>query len=231
MGEHVGEPGAWVDVVEVGGLDQGVQGGGTLGAAVQGDAIAPRSVTADKLSVHDLSAIAAELGSITVDRAYIADGAVDSAKIADTIQSDPFEPGRRDWRIERDGRAEFNDVVLSRQIQVDSGSLAALQVRRTAQPAIAARWIVETSVPSSAWDGANNTYLATVGLDNTSVNANEGDPPDVLFGAQATVLPLTIRSGPQVLRLKLDLWTQKAVAVRAARGGTWRIDWRLYQVT
>ena len=214
----------------MGGLDQGVQGGGTLGAAVQGDAIAPRSVTADKLSVHDLSAIAAELGLITVDRAYIADGAVDSAKIADTIQSDPFEPGRRDWRIERDGRAEFNDVVLSRQIQVDSGSLglAPLQVRRTAQPAIAARWIVETSVPTSAWDGANNTYLATAGLDNTSVNANEGDPPDVLFGVQATVLPLTIRSGPQVLRLKLDLWTQKAVAVCAARGGTWWIDWRLY---
>ena len=59
------------------------------------DTVAPRSVTAEKLSVHDLSAIAAELGSITVDHAYIADGAIDSTKIADTIQSDPFEPGRR----------------------------------------------------------------------------------------------------------------------------------------
>ena len=119
---------------------------------VHADTIAPRSVTADKLSVHDLSAIAAELGSITVDHAYIADGAIDSAKFADTIQSNPFEPGRRGWRIECDGRAESNDVVLSRQLQVDSVSLglAALQVRRTAQPAIAASWIVETSVPISA---------------------------------------------------------------------------------
>ena len=65
-------------------------------------------------------------------------------------------------------------------------------MRRTAQPAVAVSWIVETSVPISAWDGAHNTYLATAGLDNTSVNANEGDTPDVLFGVQATVLPLTI---------------------------------------
>ncbi len=200
---------------------------------VHADTIAPRSVTADKLSVHDLSAIAAELGSITVDRAHIADGAIDSAKFADTIQSDPFEPGRRGWRVERDGCAEFNDVVISRQLQVDSVSLglAALQVPRTAQPAIAASWIVETSVPISAWVGATNTYLATAGLDNTSVTANEGDPPDVLFGVQAIVLLLTIWSGPQVLRLKLNLWTQKVTAVRPMTGETWRIDWRLYRVT
>ncbi len=135
--------------------------------------------------------------------------------------------------MERDGRAKFNDVVISRQLQVDSVSLglAALQVPRTAQPAVAVSWIVETSVPISAWDGAHNTYLATAGLDNTFVTASEVDPPDALFGVQATVLPLAIWSGLQVLRLKLDLWTQKAVAVRPARSGTWRIDWRLYQVT
>ena len=172
---------------------------------VHADTIAPRSVTVDKLSVHDLSAIAAELGSITVDRAHIADGAITSAKFADTIQSDPFEPGRHGWWIQRDGRAEFNDIVLSRQLQADSGSLdlRAIQVRRTTQPAIAASWIVETSVTISAWDGTNNTYLATAGLANIAVTAKPGDPPDVLFGVQATVLPLTIWSGLQVLRLKL----------------------------
>ena len=100
---------------------------------VHANTIAPRSVKADKLSVQDLSAIA--------------DGTIDSAKIADTIQSAPFEPGRRGWWIERDGRAEFNDVVISRQLQVDSVSLglAALQVPRTAQPAITVSWIVATS--------------------------------------------------------------------------------------
>ena len=59
-----------------------------------------------------MPAIAAELGTITVDHAHIADGAITSAKIADTIQNAPFEPGRRGWRIERDGRDEFNDVVM-----------------------------------------------------------------------------------------------------------------------
>jgi len=34
-----------------------------------------------------------------------------------------------------------------------------------------------------------------------------------------------------VLRLKLDLWTQKVIAVRLTTGETWRIDWRLYRVT
>ena len=48
----------------------------------------------------------------------------------------------------------------------------------------------ELSVPISAWDGANNSYLATAGHDNTAVTANTDDPPDVLFGVQATVLPL-----------------------------------------
>ena len=163
------------------------------------------------------------MDTITVDRAQSAGGAVTSAKIADTIQSDPFEPGRRDWRTARDGRAEFNDIVISRRLQVDSGSLglAALQVRRTAQPGNAASWIVETSVPISAWDGANKT----------SVNANTDNPPDVLFGVQAIVLPLTIWSGNEVLRLKLDLWTQKVTAVRPKAGGIWRIDWGLYRVT
>ena len=199
---------------------------------VHGDAIAPRSVTADKLAVNDLSAITADLGTIMVDSAHIADGAVDSAKIGDVIQSDNFEPGRRGWRIERSGRAEFNDAVLSRQIQADSGSLdlRAIRVRRTAQPAIAASWIVETARSIDAWSGARWTYLATAGLSNTSIEADEDDPPDVLWGVQATVLPLTIWSGPQVLRLKLDLWTQRVSAVRPRSGETWRIRWRLFRV-
>ena len=122
--------------------------------------------------------------------------------------------------------------MLSRQLQVDSGSLdlAPLQVRHTAQLAIAASWIVETSVPITAWVGATNTYLATAGLGNRAVDVDD-DPFDVIFGVQATVLPLAIWSGPQVLRLKLDLWTQKAIAVRPTTGETWRIDWRLYRVT
>ncbi len=160
---------------------------------VQGDAIAPRSVTADKLSVQDLSAITAELSTITVDRAHITDGAINSAKFADTIQSDGFEAGQRGWRIERSGRAEFNDVVISRQIQADSGSLdlRAIRVRRTKGPAIAGSWIVETARSIDAWDGAQWTYLATAGLDNTSIESEDDDPTDALFGVQATALALT----------------------------------------
>ena len=189
---------------------------------VHGDAIAPRSVTADKPSVQDLSAITAELGTITVDRAHITDGAIDSAKFADAIQNDHFEPGQRGWRIQRDGRAEFNNPVLSRQLQVDSSSLdlRAIRVRRTTGPAIAASWIVETARSIDAWDGARWTYLATAGLDNTSVESEDGDPTDALFGVQATALALTRRGGGQRLRLKLDLWTQKVIAVRPKSGET-----------
>ncbi len=78
----------------------------------------------------------------------------------------------------------------------------------------------ELSVPICAWDGANNSYLATAGLDNTAVTANTEDPPDVLFSVQATVLPLTIWSGNQGLRLKLDLWTRKVTATRPTTGET-----------
>ena len=34
-GEHFGEPGLWIDVVELGGPDQGVDDGGALGSAIR----------------------------------------------------------------------------------------------------------------------------------------------------------------------------------------------------
>src|SRR5512132_686082 len=33
-GEHVAEPGFWIEAVELGGLDQGIEGGGTITASV-----------------------------------------------------------------------------------------------------------------------------------------------------------------------------------------------------
>ena len=40
-GQHIGDPGAGVDVVEPCGLDQGVQGGGTVRSAVRRNLIMP----------------------------------------------------------------------------------------------------------------------------------------------------------------------------------------------
>jgi hypothetical protein len=40
-GEDVGEPGTGVDVVKFGGLDQGVDGGGSLGTDIRRDLIVP----------------------------------------------------------------------------------------------------------------------------------------------------------------------------------------------
>ena len=172
-------------------------------------------------------------GAVLADRTVHADAIAPQSVTADKLSVHDLSALAAELGAITVDRAHIADIVISRQLQVDNGSLglATLQVRRTAKAAITASWIVESSVPISAWGGANNTHLATAGLDNTSVNASTDDPPDVLFGVQTTVLPLTIWSGPQVLRLKLDLWTRKVTAIRPTMGETWRIDWRPYGVT
>lgn len=57
-----------------------------------------------------------------IDNAAIVDGSITNAKIGDTIQSTVYTQGVEGWKVEKDGTAEFNGVVLSRNLVVNSGS-------------------------------------------------------------------------------------------------------------
>lgn len=59
---------------------------------------------------------------VYTDKIVIREASIGSAQIQDTIQSNNFVAGQAGWRIQKDGAAEFNAPVISRQIVLNEGS-------------------------------------------------------------------------------------------------------------
>ena len=191
--------------------------------------IATGAVTAAKISVSELSAISADLGTIQVDTAHIDNAAITSAKIASSIQSDNYSAGSAGWKIQKDGSAEFNGVVISRQLLVDSGTLNVGNASITPisfgfnQSLI--QYVETTNVNISAWAGSQKTFLCNVGMTGT-VFAPTSAVPNVYWGWTGEILPLTRWSGSQTLRLKLVFWTRNINSVTNLAA-----NWKIYEVT
>jgi hypothetical protein len=198
-------------------------------SSIIGSKIAAGAVTADKISVNELSAISADLGTISVDEAHIEDAAITSAKIASSIQSNNYSAGSAGWKIQKDGSAEFNGVVISRQLLVDSGTLNVGNVSITpvafgfTQSLF--QYVETTNVNISAWAGSQKTYLCNVGMTGT-VSAPSSAVPNVYWGWTGEILPLTRWSGNQTLRLKLVFWTRNINGVTNLAA-----NWKIYEVT
>jgi len=190
------------------------------------------AVTADKISVSELSAIAADLGTIQVGTANIADAAVTNAKIGDTIQSSNYSSGSTGWRIKKDGSAEFNGVVLSRQLQVATGTHTIgdfntpefdtrLEEFRTTNFDI-----LSTGIPISAWGGTTTTYAVAISIISATVTVDANQTTNAYWGFQGLALPLTVFSGSQELRIALKLWSKNV-----RRIDNCSVRWRIYEVT
>ena len=192
--------------------------------------IATGAVTAAKISVSELSAISADLGTISVDSAHIDDAAITSAKIADTIQSDNYSAGSAGWRIKKDGSAEFNGVVISRQLQVDSGSYSAGNIGGTTNddPTEVTPFYIQTNINVSAWAGTNKTYLVAIG-NSGSVTALTSDvtnnPTTVRWGFRGDIVPLTQWSGTAKLWIKVTPTISNVVSTNLT------LSWKVYEVT
>jgi len=202
--------------------------------------IATGAVTAAKISVNELSAISADLGTIQVDTAHIDDAAITSAKIASSIQSNNYSAGSAGWKINKDGSAEFNGVVISRQLMVDSGTFTASSFTCNPNSSfdIDKTYNLEaTNVPISAWSGANFTYLATAGLSDVNAFGTTSEIPDIYWGVRAMVLPLTKWSGSQTLRLRFEIWGKNLLGMGSISDGSYppsgnfNINWKIYKVT
>ena len=191
--------------------------------------IATGAVTAAKISVSELSAISADLGTIQVDTAHIDDAAITSAKIASSIQSDNYSAGSAGWKINKDGNAEFNGVVISRQLMVDSGTLnvgnASITPVAFGFTQSLFQYVETTNVNISAWAGSQKTFLCNVGMTGT-VSAPSSAVPNVYWGWTGEILPLTRWSGNQTLRLKLVFWTRNINGVTNLKA-----NWKIYEVT
>jgi hypothetical protein len=215
--------------------------------AVSASAIQAGAVTADKINVNSLSAISANLGSIQVGSANIADGAIGSAKISNVIQSDSFVsgPSGAGWRIQKNGVAEFNNVIIRRTIQAASGTVNVGSFTPATQYAVSTgvgtvgiltggavdlvngpgfvQEILTTPIPITEWQGTKKTYIATAGMVGT-VNSNDSN--NCYWGWDAQVLPLTKWSGNQSLRLRLSFWSKRITSVNDCV-----VTWRIYEVS
>lgn len=155
------------------------------------------------------------------------------------LGSDNFVSGSSGWQINRNGNAEFNNVIIRRQIEVDSGlvSLSGFVPSPVGTgPLESSTWarvghtvfVDVTNIPITAWAGTNRTYMATVehvsgGVTASSANASAGD---VYWGWTAEVLPLTRWQNPQTLRLKIEYWNRNVQSQNACQ-----IRWRIYEVS
>lgn len=188
-------------------------------------------------------------GVVYMDTAFIRNGEITNAKIGNFIQSNDFVtgPNGSGWRINKAGVAEFNNVIIRRQIEVASGSLnvgnftpqslSASGVNVNAQILTypsgddvdlsngpgATREVLATPVAISEWQGAKKTYIATAGMSG-SVSSN--NTSNCYWGWSVDVLPLTKWSGNQSLRLKLDFWSKSVTKVQNCV-----VDWKIYEVS
>lgn len=144
--------------------------------------------------------------------------------------SPPFVAGSTGWRIQNNGNAEFNDVIIRRQLQEATGTVFFPEFSCAGTPSLTndyTTWVLATGEPLTEWAGADHTYIALVEQNTpSSVLGKPGTPPNVYWGWHATVMPLTKWSGNQTIRLKIDYWSRNVVTQPAGS-----LTWKLYKVT
>ena len=179
----------------------------------------------------------------------LADDGVTSDKIATSLQSSNYSAGSAGWKIQKSGNAEFNGVVLSRQLLVDSGTFspgnqlankynAGSIYPRSTNPTndpnleLDKTFFIETNTGSSSWGGTDTTFIALVdffGTGGSSVAAWVTDvnsfASDIQWGATTAVMPVSRYSGNARVFIKLEIYTRNVFSFNISFG------WKLYQVT
>ena len=210
-----------------------------LAGTITGNKITANTITGGLLStagiitssaqINDGLITNAKIGNLAVNAAKIQDGQVTNAKIGNTIQSTNYSAGSSGWRILKSGSAEFNGVVISRQLLVDSGTLnvgsASITPVSFGFTQSIFQYVESTNVSISSWAGSQKTYLCNVGVSG-SVSAPSSAVPNVYWGWTGEILPLTRWSGNQTLRLKLVFWTRNINGVTNLKA-----NWKIYEVT
>lgn len=203
--------------------------------AVTADKILAGAIITSKIAAGAVTAATLAANNVVTTSAQITDGIITNAKIGDTIQSTSFVSGSTGWQIKKDGSAEFNGPVISRQLELATGTftLPALIDDNNSNilNQLAEYWI-ETTVASSAWTGAKETFMALVGREgsNGTVYATSSNissqPQNIQWGWEAHVVPITRWSGNQRLWIRVSLNTR---LVDRLEGFVLR--WRLIKVT
>ena len=209
--------------------------------------IADANITTAKIA--DANITSAKIADANITTAKIADGNITNAKIGDTIQSNNFSSGSAGWRILKDGSAEFNGPVISRNIVVASGTASLWNVRTYLGGTIDINGVtwhdqgyawIDTGFTTEAWKATNSALVFTAGV-NDGVTVWQSPPPAysinyVWFSVQVVEIGYQWRwtGGPQVqvlIRLLVRPFDNLQSFMLNNGAGVGGIDWKLYKVT
>lgn len=84
---------------------------------ITADKMAANSVTTDKLAANAVVASKLATGELITLEAQIKDAIITNAKIKDVIQSSNYVAGSAGWRINKDGTAQFQNLVVRAWLQ------------------------------------------------------------------------------------------------------------------
>jgi len=189
---------------------------------IQSDNIASNQITAGKLAASN----------VITNTAQISDGIITNAKIGSVIQSSNYSAGSSGWIINKNGSAEFNGVVVSRDLIVATGSQTLSDRSGLFNNNITTleTIYIEGVYPAgfTAWGGASSTLLCNVEITG-SWSTNVGSEGTAMIGPVATVMPLTKFSGTQGFTLKIEIVGRKVAGWGSP--SNFGIAWKLYKVT
>ena len=133
------------------------------------------SGTFDSARIADAAITTAKIGDGQITSAKIGDAQITNAKIGDIIQSTNYAANSTGWKIDKNGTAEFNGPVISRNILLASGSDTLYNGQYP---------VIRTSNTSQAWGG---TQGRTWYLQNWDLSAGKAFPIWVDTGYNSTV--------------------------------------------
>jgi len=172
--------------------------------------------------------------NVLTNSAQITDGIVTNAKIGNEIQSTNYVSGSTGWKINKNGSAEFNGIVISRPLVVATGTYTLPDKTFTFghNPSIEVieTYYIEGVYPAgfSAWGGANETYLCNIEMTG-AWSTWVGYESVAMLGPVATILPLTKFQGTQAFTIQVDMMGR-----RVANWGSPNnlvLTYKIYKVT
>ena len=189
---------------------------------IQSDNIQSNAITAGKLAASN----------VVTNSAQISDGIITNAKIGSVIQSSNYSAGSAGWIINKNGSAEFNGVVVSRDLIVATGSQTLSDRSGLFNNDITTleTIYIEGVYPAgfTAWGGASSTLLCNVEITG-SWSTFVGSEGTAMIGPVATVMPLTKFQGTQGFTLKIEIVGRKVSGWGSP--SDFGIAWKLYKVT
>ena len=189
---------------------------------IQSQNIQSNAITAGKLAASN----------VVTNSAQISDGIITNAKIGSVIQSSNYSAGSAGWIINKDGSAEFNGVVVSRDLIVATGSQTLSDRSGLFNNDITTleTIYIEGVYPAgfAAWGGSNSTLLCNVEMSG-SFSTFVGSESTAMLGPVATILPLTKFQGTQGFTLKIEMVGRRISGWGSPSDLT--LNWKIYKVT